>query len=467
MDKPKTKIVVTALLLSTGSFANAGTNNTYDKLFSGKGVISGQAHGGHESVDALKAEIAGLKDQLNSSNTGREYLLTRLQQALADEKNAESGENAELQRAMKGREFLSAQSKRNRIKLMAERKENARISLALERALRGRAYLKEKLVASQAALEQDQKKSASSALALERALRGRAYLKEKSLAAQAILEQEQKKSARSALALERALRGRAYLKEKSLASQAMLEQEQKKSARTSLALERALRGRAYVKEQSLATQAALEKDLTSAVAGRDFLKIRAQELIAQVKAAESEADQLAEVSFAQINSAMAEASKAKQMLTSTAWADDWSAGLTTDLSDLDGTEVTSRANNSVSIKVGNTGLFRLGGTALSGDGQQLLGRIGAAIAARGDSNIKIVGHTDNIPTGSGSRFASNDELSLARASSALSFMTSTGIPAERLSASGVGDAYPIASNDTEEGQLANRRVEIVLTQMRK
>lgn len=485
MEKPIITTALSLLLLTTGSAAFGAESNT-TVLQSQTVIATGAAGGGHESVEALKAEIAGLQTKLESTETGRSYLLVRLQESLDESRTAETtngnlqaentdllkslrfmtdnrdyladeldsahsmqkepamdatdddGQQLELERALKGREFLSAQSKRNRAKLMAERKVNARQSLALERALRGRSYLKGRL-------NDVEKKSARDSLALERALRGRAYLKGR-------LNDVEKKSARDSLALERALRGRAYLRE-------TLDGVEKKSARDSLALERALRGRSYLKGvvgELEADNKKLALLLDGALRDRDRYRNTAKEL-------DNEVQQIADVSFSQINSAIAERDTAKSMLNSTDWAAALSSELAGSFANLDGTEVTSLGNNSVAIKVGNKGLFSLGGTVLSGAGKDLLGQIGSTLADRSDANIKIVGHTDNIPTGSGSRFANNEELSLARATSALSYMTSIGVPAERLSVSGYGAAYPIASNDTDEGQLANRRVEIVLT----
>ena len=282
------------------------------------------------------------------------------------------------------------------------------------------------------AANDNEKANARQSLALERALRGRAYLSEKVDMLEQAASDNEKANARQSLALERALRGRAYLSEKVDVLEQAASNNDKANARQSLALERALRGRAYLSEK--------------------------------VDSLETELEQITEVSFAQINSAIAERDAAKAVSNSTEWADTLSAELAESFSNLQGTEVTSLGDNSVAIKVGNTGLFSPGGFALSGAGKDLLGQIGTTIAQRGDSNIKIVGHTDNIPTGSASRFASNNELSLARATSALTYMTSIGVPADRLSVSGVGDTYPIASNDTEDGRLANRRVEIVLTE---
>ena len=42
------------------------------------------------------------------------------------------------------------------------------------------------------------------------------------------------------------------------------------------------------------------------------------------------------------------------------------------------------------------------------------------------------------------------------------YMTTQGVPANRISAAGHADTVPVASNDTEEGRAQNRRIEIVL-----
>lgn len=58
----------------------------------------------------------------------------------------------------------------------------------------------------------------------------------------------------------------------------------------------------------------------------------------------------------------------------------------------------------------------------------------------------------------------NQQLSLARAKSVVDYLvTKGGIAAGRLTANGLGEANPIASNDTESGRSQNRRVEFALT----
>ena len=76
--------------------------------------------------------------------------------------------------------------------------------------------------------------------------------------------------------------------------------------------------------------------------------------------------------------------------------------------------------------------------------------------------IRIEGHTDNVPIHTG-RFQSNWELSTARATEIIQlFITQYKIAPERLSASGYGEYYPVATNYTPEGRLLNRRVDLVI-----
>ncbi len=76
---------------------------------------------------------------------------------------------------------------------------------------------------------------------------------------------------------------------------------------------------------------------------------------------------------------------------------------------------------------------------------------------RHNENIKleISGHTDNQ---AGAEY--NMTLSENRANAVMTYLLLHGINGERLSAVGYGNSKPIATNDTEEGRAANRRVEI-------
>jgi chemotaxis protein MotB len=79
--------------------------------------------------------------------------------------------------------------------------------------------------------------------------------------------------------------------------------------------------------------------------------------------------------------------------------------------------------------------------------------------------VEVEGHTDSIPI-STEKFPSNWELSTARASSIVRYFIAKGINPERLKASGYADTKPIASNATPEGRAQNRRVEVVILNIR-
>lgn len=77
------------------------------------------------------------------------------------------------------------------------------------------------------------------------------------------------------------------------------------------------------------------------------------------------------------------------------------------------------------------------------------------------NEVRVEGHTDNVPMHS-AQFASNWELSAARAAAVVRFLNGQGVVSARLSAVGFADTKPLQSNGTPEGRKRNRRVEIVL-----
>ncbi len=86
------------------------------------------------------------------------------------------------------------------------------------------------------------------------------------------------------------------------------------------------------------------------------------------------------------------------------------------------------------------------------------------ILASPDHRVVIEGHTDNIPINlsTGKRYRDNMELSFLRAKAVALILEKNGIPLDRISITGFGDIHPVASNDTKEGRIKNRRVEVRL-----
>jgi chemotaxis protein MotB len=88
------------------------------------------------------------------------------------------------------------------------------------------------------------------------------------------------------------------------------------------------------------------------------------------------------------------------------------------------------------------------------------------IAAEIPSNIKWIlrvdGHADKQPIGH-STFASNWELSAARAITVVKLLILEGVPADHLAATGFGDNQPLDTADTPDAYAKNRRIELRLT----
>jgi chemotaxis protein MotB len=102
-------------------------------------------------------------------------------------------------------------------------------------------------------------------------------------------------------------------------------------------------------------------------------------------------------------------------------------------------------------------LFKPGGHDLSEPARQLLEQVALLLSAT-EADVNISGYTDNIP----GLEPDNLTLSGLRAMSVLEYFLSRGAPDRRFSVAGYGPFWPIADNDTPQGQGKNRRVEILL-----
>jgi len=80
--------------------------------------------------------------------------------------------------------------------------------------------------------------------------------------------------------------------------------------------------------------------------------------------------------------------------------------------------------------------------------------------------VIVEGHTDNLPIKTTTkkiyRYKDNKNLSLYRAKTIAGIFEREGIPSKRISAIGYGATHPIASNETSEGRIKNRRVVVKL-----
>lgn len=131
-------------------------------------------------------------------------------------------------------------------------------------------------------------------------------------------------------------------------------------------------------------------------------------------------------------------------------------------SDLESKDVTiSKLQGKLTVNILDRILFDSGEAILKPDGEAVMRKIATILAGHPELKIHVVGHTDNVPIRS--RFASNWELSTARALAAVHFLTeSAGVDPRRVGAVGYGEYRPIADNSTAEGRARNRRIAIII-----
>ena len=120
----------------------------------------------------------------------------------------------------------------------------------------------------------------------------------------------------------------------------------------------------------------------------------------------------------------------------------------------------TQLQNVVRVTLANGILFPEGGWELNDAGKATVAKLAPVLKTLTGQKIDIKGFTDNVPIGPElrARFPSNVELSKARAQSVADVLIAQGVPAAMISVSGLGDAQPVAPNDTPQGRAKNRRV---------
>ena len=119
-----------------------------------------------------------------------------------------------------------------------------------------------------------------------------------------------------------------------------------------------------------------------------------------------------------------------------------------------------REDDKVIITVGAGGAFASGSANLTPEAIEIMNRI-AEVNAAGNSEIKVSGHTDDVPLIFGSNYRDNWDLAAARSASVVQAFAANGtISEERLEAISYGESRPVEPNDTAEGRAKNRRIEI-------
>jgi len=207
---------------------------------------------------------------------------------------------------------------------------------------------------------------------------------------------------------------------------------------------------AEAEQQSAAAQARAQQEAEQA---RAEAEERARQE-AQAEAARAAADQQRQEAQAQAAQAQQQVQQAQER---TAQAERDKAAMRARLLQQLNTILQTRDTNRGLVVTMSDILFETGEYQLKQGARETLAKIAGVLLAYPAIKLEIDGFTDNV--GSEER---NDELSEKRADSVRDFLIHQGVPADSITARGLGEANPVAANDTRIGRQLNRRVELVL-----
>jgi chemotaxis protein MotB len=125
----------------------------------------------------------------------------------------------------------------------------------------------------------------------------------------------------------------------------------------------------------------------------------------------------------------------------------------------------SRLQGAIKVTVNSELLFPSGGWQMPPQAAKTIAEMAPVLAPMQSVHIMVIGYTDNVPIGPElmqQGVTSNQDLSMRRAQTVVQYLISQGVNPNLLTAQGLGDANPVASNDTAAGRAQNRRVELTL-----
>jgi outer membrane protein OmpA-like peptidoglycan-associated protein len=117
--------------------------------------------------------------------------------------------------------------------------------------------------------------------------------------------------------------------------------------------------------------------------------------------------------------------------------------------------VEKLSNDAVRITMTNQTAFETDSAEIKPGFHSTMDKLADVVVRYGKTTLTVVGHTDNVGSNS-----YNQKLSERRAHSVARYLESKQVSSMRLAIAGKGEAQPIASNNSESGRQANRRVEI-------
>jgi chemotaxis protein MotB len=129
----------------------------------------------------------------------------------------------------------------------------------------------------------------------------------------------------------------------------------------------------------------------------------------------------------------------------------------------DGDIKMQRSSDHLTVVIAERLLFDAGSHELKPDGIEVLRQMGVLFRTTSFKEIRVAGHADKVSASDGSnQYFEKLALSKARATQTVRVLKGNGMDSQSFIVEWYGDIRPIASNETEDGQQLNRRVEIVL-----
>ncbi|MFZ6778558.1 OmpA family protein [Undibacterium sp. Ji83W] len=210
--------------------------------------------------------------------------------------------------------------------------------------------------------------------------------------------------------------------------------------------------------QELAKQKQAEASVADAAKARDQIRLeqrtneadKAKMQAEQAKAQAEQARLAAQIAQGEASEAQR---KAQEEQAKALEMQNRNAALESQLADLQA-KTTVRG---IVITLGDV-LFGVDQSKLNPDGMRTVQKLATVLQNNMQRTVLVEGHTDN--TGSQ---AHNQDLSERRANAVRSALVLMGVSRDRIETKGLGEAFPVAENNTAQNRQLNRRVEIILS----
>ena len=121
----------------------------------------------------------------------------------------------------------------------------------------------------------------------------------------------------------------------------------------------------------------------------------------------------------------------------------------------------SRQGDNITLNMPGNITFAFNSSNLAPEFYPVLNNVAGVMKEYDQTVVEVAGHTDSIGSDE-----VNQRLSEQRANAVTQYLVAQGLNPQRFIVVGAGKRHPIASNDTEAGRAANRRVEITLVPVR-